>query len=310
MDFDVIVVGGSFAGLAAAMQLVRARRRVVVIDAGQPRNRFTPASHGFLGQDGVAPGLIRQRAMDQLMRYPDFTLLNDQVAATAPEGDGFAATLASGVVVTAARLILAGGISDALPDIQGIEPLWGRSVLHCPYCHGFELGGAPIGIHLRMKPAIHQALILPDWGKTTLFLASGMELDADERQRLANRGVEIETAEIVELLADGDRLRAARLSDGRLHGMAGLFIQPQTTVNGPFVRDLELETEEGPSGAYIRVDQIGATSRPGVFAAGDAVTAMHNATLAAASGVRAAAGTHFSLVQAEAAGQPRLCARA
>jgi thioredoxin reductase len=310
MEFDVIIIGGSFAGLSAAMQLVRARRRVAVIDAGKPRNRFAHASHGFLGQDGKAPTLIRQTAVEQLMPYPDFLLRQDEATAIKAEGKGFAVALASGAAITGSRVILAGGVSDTLPDVPGLAERWGQSVAHCPYCHGYEFSGGPIGILLTNKIGLHQALMLPDWGPTTLFPAEGMELDDAERGRLAVRNVAVETAHVVELLGEGGTLSAARLADGRLMGIVGLFVQPKTSLVGSLADDLGLELEDGPTGQFIRIDQMGATSWPGIFAAGDATSAMHNATLASASGVRAASGAHFSLVQAEIEGEPRLCARA
>lgn len=297
MDFDVIIIGGSFAGLSAAMQMARARRRVAVIDLGKPRNRFAHASHGFLGQDGKAPAAIRRTALEQLMLYPDFALREDEAMSIRPEGRGFDVTLASGRTVTGARVILAGGVSDTLPDVPGLAERWGQSVAHCPYCHGYEFGGGPIGILLTNKIGLHQAAMLPDWGPTTLF-TQGFVLDDAERGRLAARNVAIEPVPIVELLGEGGSLNAVRLADGRSRQIVGLFVQPKTSLVGSLAADIGLELEDGPTGQFIRIDQMGATSKPGIFAAGDATSAMHNATLASASGVRAAGGAHFSLVQA------------
>lgn len=309
MDYDVIIIGGSFAGLSAAMQLVRGRRHVLVVDAAQPRNRFAKASHGFLGQDGNAPAGIRETAVDQLQRYPGFELRRDEAISAEPRGKGFSVGLASGNQVSGARLILAGGVRDTLPDVPGLEARWGASVAHCPYCHGFEMGGGPIGILLTNRIGLHQALLLPDWGPTTLFVSAGIDLDDTECARLANRGVTIEATPVVELVGQGRALSAARLSDGRLTPIVGLFVQPKTSLIGSLAADLELDLEDGPTGQFIRIDQMAATNRQGVFAAGDAATAMHNATLASASGVRAASGAHFSLIHAEAEGEPRLCVR-
>ncbi|SMD14033.1 NAD(P)/FAD-dependent oxidoreductase [Rhizobium sp. RU36D] len=310
MEFDVVIVGGSFAGLSAAMQLVRGRRRVLVVDAAKPRNRFAHASHGFLGQDGRPPAMIRQTGIDQLQRYPGFELRQDEVLSAEPLDKGFSVALASGDRVTGARLILAGGVKDSLPEVAGLTERWGQSVAHCPYCHGFEMGGGPLGILLTNKVGLHQALLLPDWGPTTLFLTEGMDLDDAERARLVNRGVAVETTAVVELVGEESALSAARLADGRLTPIVGLFVQPKTSLFGTLAGDLGLELEDGPTGAFIRVDQMAQTSRPGVFAAGDAASVMHNATLASGSGVRAASGAHFSLIHAEAEGEPRLCARA
>ncbi len=142
MSYEVIVIGGNFAGLSAAMQLTRARRRVMLVDAGAPRNRFSLVSHGFLGQDGQAPAAIMGEGKRQLSLYPNITLRDGKVAHAQQEGDEFVVTIEGGGEEGAARLILATGVSDTLPDIPGLGDSWGRSVLHCPYCHGYEVSGA------------------------------------------------------------------------------------------------------------------------------------------------------------------------
>ena len=148
MKYDAVVVGGSFAGLSAAMQLTRTRRNILLIDAARPRNRFAEASHGFLGQDGVAPSEIRRRALEQLSHYPNFTLLEGEAESAERRLGGFRVGLADGRLVEAHVLVLAVGVSDTLPSIPGLAERWGRTVLHCPYCHGYEIGGGPIGMEM------------------------------------------------------------------------------------------------------------------------------------------------------------------
>lgn len=291
---DVIIIGGSFAGQAAALMLGRARRKVVLLDAGQPRNRFAEASHGFLGQDGRAPSEIMAGARAQLARYSTVRQLTGR-AVTAERGDGFRLTLEDGSALQARRLILATGQRDILPDLPGLAERWGKSVLHCPYCHGYELDQGPIGVLAGSAMALHQALLVPDWGPTTLFLQGAFQPSAEERAKLAARQVAVEATPVVELLGPGTALQAARLADGRQVPLAGLFIAPRTSPASDLAMQLGCAMEEGPTGPFVRIDPRGATSVPGVFAAGDAAMAMANATISAASGVMAAGGTHHSL---------------
>jgi thioredoxin reductase len=297
MKYDAVVVGGSFAGLSAAMQLVRARRRVLLVDAGKPRNRFAEASHGFLGQDGVAPADIRQIGLQQLARYPNFTLLEGQAASAERCLGGFRLTMADGARIEASVLILALGVTDTLPSIPGLAERWGRTVLHCPYCHGYEIGGGPIGILASSPLAAHQGSMLPDWGRTTMFVEPGITFDEEHHAMLLARGVMIETERVVELIGEGKRLEAVRLADGRGVEIHALFAQSKVSISSPLASQLGLELEEGPQGLHIKV-QMGVTSQPGVFAAGDAASPMHNATLASASGVMAGIAAHRALIEA------------
>lgn len=179
MTYDAIVIGGSFAGLSAAIQIARARRRVLLIDAGLPRNRFADASHGFLGQDGRRPQDIIGDARRQLSLYPTVEFIDSEaVSASKTDGD-FAVTLADGSEKRAMRLILATGVKDDLPAIPGLPERWGQSVLHCPYCHGYEVGGQALGVLANTPMSAHQALLISDWGPTTYFTQNAFEPDAD-----------------------------------------------------------------------------------------------------------------------------------
>ncbi|EKF59018.1 hypothetical protein QWE_12228 [Agrobacterium albertimagni AOL15] len=297
MKYDAVVVGGSFAGLSAAMQLTRARRRVLLVDAGKPRNRFAEASHGFLGQDGVAPADILQLGLQQLARYPNFTLLEGEAALAERCLGGFRLAMADGAVIEASVLVLALGVTDTLPSIPGLAERWGRTVLHCPYCHGYEIGGGPIGILASSPLAAHQGSMLPDWGRTTMFVEPGITFDEEQHAMLLARGVVMETERVVELIGEGEQLEAVRLADGRVVEIHALFAQSKVSISSPFASQLGLELEEGPQGLHIKV-QMGVTSQPGVFAAGDATSPMHNATLASASGVMAGIAAHRALIEA------------
>jgi thioredoxin reductase len=293
---DVIIVGGSFAGQSAAMQLARARRRVLVVDAGLPRNRFADAAHGFLGQDGRPPAEIMREARRQLEAYPTVDWLTAEAVEVSGEIGAFTLRTADGRDHHARRLVLALGVRDTLPDIPGLHERWGASVLHCPYCHGFELRDRPLGVLASHPMSAHQAAMLPDWGPTTYFSQGQFEPDADQAALLSTRGATIERSPIVELLGSAPELEAVRLADGRVLPLAGLFIAPKTQLASSLASDLGCAFLDGMTGPYLQVDEMKATSVPGVFAAGDATRQMHNATFASADGVMAGVAAHRSLM--------------
>lgn len=298
MLHDVIVVGGSFAGLSAAMQLARARRRVLLIDAGLPRNRFADASHGFLGQDGKAPAAILREAACQVAAYPTVEIVRGEALGALREADGdFTVTITGGRTARARRLVLATGVADTLPDLPGLTERWGATVLHCPYCHGYEVRDLPLGVLANHPMAAHQAAMIPDWGPTTLFTQGRFEPDAEQLALLAARGVTLERQRVVELLGDAPALEAVRLADGRVVTVNALFVAPSTRMASPLAERLGCVFDDGPLGPVIRTDDWQATSVPGLYAAGDAARPMHNATLASADGVMAGVGAHQSLVR-------------
>lgn len=296
MSYDAIIVGGSFAGLSAAMPLARARRRILLVDAGLPRNRFAEASHGFLGQDGVAPAAIMREGLRQLSAYPTVDFVHGVATRAQGERDRFEVTLEDGSREIGRRLILAIGLRDEMPDVPGLEARWGRSVLHCPYCHGYEIGGGPIGVLAANPRSDHQAMMLPDWGPTTFFTQGRFPLDAERAAQLAARGVTVEDSPIVELLGAAPALEAVRLADGRVVPIQAIFTATRTHMASPLAMQLGLAFEDGMTGPYLRVDDLKQTSVSGVYAAGDATMQMHNATLAAASGMMAGVGAHQSMM--------------
>jgi thioredoxin reductase len=296
MTYDVVIVGGSFAGLSAAMQLARARRNILLIDAGLPRNRFARSSHGFLGQDGAAPQEIVNEGRRQLSAYPSISIKSGMVASVRQQEGGFVLGLAEGPDVLASRLVLALGVSDTLPAISGLRERWGLTVLHCPYCHGFEVAGQPLGVIASVADALHQALMIPDWGPTTLFTQGIINASADDLAQLTRRGVTLEHSPVVELCGGAGGLEAVKLADGRSLPVSAVFVQPKTTISSPLASELGCALDDGPSGRFIRVDAIQATSIAHVFAAGDAASPRHNATFASAAGVMAGVAAHRSLM--------------
>ena len=295
--YDVIVIGGSFAGLSAATQLARARRHVLVIDAGLPRNRFADEAHGFLGQDGRPPAAIMRDARCQLSRYPTVEFLSGEAHGAEAVDGGFAISLATGEERHARRLILATGVSDKLPAVPGMTERWGATVLHCPYCHGYEMRDLPLGVLAAHHMSAHQAVLIPDWGPTTYFTQGQFEPEPDHLHAFTNRGVTVERTPVVELLGKGPALDGVRLADGRVIELVALFTAPRTKPATPLAAMLGCDHEDGLTGPFVKVDPWGATSIAGVWAAGDAANPMHNATLASAAGVLAGIGAHQASVR-------------
>ncbi|MGH2549947.1 MAG: NAD(P)/FAD-dependent oxidoreductase [Thermomicrobiales bacterium] len=296
MQFDAIVIGASFAGVSAAMQLARARRSVCVIDSGLPRNRFAAAAHGIYGQDGVAPAQITAQARAQLLAYPTVTFIEGEAITARQDGpEQFSIGLASGDIHSAKRIVLAHGVTDVLPEIAGISERWGISVLHCPYCHGFEYAGQRLGVLRVMPGSLHQALLISEWGPTTYFLNGVEDLDEADRLELQRRNIVVEPTPIAKLFGPTPHLSGIHLTDSRAIALDALFLAPSTRL-APLAEQLGCDFEEGPTGLYLRTDPTKMTSIPNVYAAGDAATQMWNATLATADGVMAGVSVHRSLV--------------
>lgn len=297
MPFDAIIVGGSFAGLSAAMYLARARRTVCVIDSGQPRNRFAVQSHGFFGQDGSSPQAMLETARAQVLAYPSTYLMHAQVSHVSRDEAGlFVATLADGTNVDARKLVLAYGLSDELPPIDGLAEHWGRSVLHCPYCHGYEFTGRQLGVLHTMPMSSHQAMLIAEWGPTVYYLNGAPGPEPDVADELCRRGVRIEPARLREVRGDGQDLTAVVLEDGRSMPVDAMFLGPRTRFNSTIATELGCAVDEHPLGSVIRTDDWKLTTVPGVYAAGDITRGAHSVTWASADGVTAGVAVHRALV--------------
>ena len=299
--YDAIVVGGSWAGLSAAMQLARARRRVLVVDADRARNRFAHAAHGFFGQDGRAPAAIRDEARAQLLAYPTVTFRADEATRAAALQDGFTLALASGATAHARRLVLATGVVDELPDVPGLRERWGATVLHCPYCHGYEVADGRLGVLATGPLSLHQAMLLPDWSAdVTLFTNDAVTPDAAQLAALTARGVRIDSRRVESLVGDPQvhdalALAGVRVAGGDVVAVDALFTGSRVRMASPLAEQLGCALDDGPVGPVIRTDARKATTVSGVYAAGDAALSTHSASFAAADGVMAGVATHQSL---------------
>ena len=293
-NIDFAVVGGSYAGMSAALQLARGHRHVLVVDAGQRRNRFVDvagqAAHGFLTQDGHAPAEIAAIAKQQLLAYPTVQWLDGTATDARVASDGRLEFNVDTNAISAGRLIIATGVRDELPPVPGLAERWGHSVFHCPYCHGYEMNKGQIGIVAASTLAQHHAVMLPDWGTTTLFLNGAYTPDKEQLAAITRRGTKVESALIERI----DGVADVVLKDGRTFTMNGLFTQPRTLLSSPIAKQLGCILEDGPMGIFIKVDEAKTTSVPNVFACGDAARAAGNVTLAAADGAVAAFAAHRS----------------
>lgn len=294
---DVIVVGGSFAGLSAALQVARARRRVLVIDSGAPRNRFADSAHGFFAQDGRAPSAVLAAARAQLLAYPEVDMIDGEATSARRDGDALTVTLCTGETFSGSRLILATGLIDELPPVPGLEERWGRSVLHCPYCHAYEIGGDRLGVLATAPSAPDLALLLGDWGRVTLF-AQGVELDSGGVEKFLSRGGKIDQTPIVAVEGDDPESITLTLGDGRNVELDALFLVSRQHLASDLARQFGCRISQGSHGPVVVTDENKETSVEGVYAAGDMAREAHNASLASADGVTAGIAAHQSLVTA------------
>lgn len=295
MSFDAVIIGGSYAGMAAGLQLARARRRVLLVDAGQPRNRFASHSHGFLTQDGAPPAEIAAEARSQLMEYPTVEWRTGRVEAVTRAADNFLVALADGSTYQARRIILAAGVTDELPGLPGLAELWRKCVFHCPYCHGYELGKEGIGVLATSELAMHHGLMLPDWGATTLFVNDAFEPSVEQLAQLKARGTHIEYGAAERLVPQTEVGVELVMQDGRVFPLVGLFVAPLIHLS-PLAAQLGCELEESPMGSIVKTDAMQATTIPGVFACGDVARAAGSVTFAVADGAMAGLSTHRSLM--------------
>lgn len=296
MQHDAIVIGGSFAGLSAAIQIARARRSICVIDAGMPRNRFAAASHGFFGQDGSNPQTMIVAAQSQLAAYPTVRTITGAADGAKAVPGGFQVSVRGGETLTAAKLVLAFGVSDVLPEVPGLAERWGKTVLHCPYCHGFEFAGKRLGVLYSPSMSVHQALLIADWGPTTLYLNGNEPPDALSQAKLSLRQVSVEAAHVAAIDGPPDGSQVLRLAGGGRAAIDALYVAPRTRLNSGIAEQLGCIVDEGPFGPLIRTDEQKRTSVAGVYAAGDIARVPHNASWAAADGVTAGVFLHQSLV--------------
>ncbi|KAJ1552879.1 hypothetical protein HK096_010100 [Nowakowskiella sp. JEL0078] len=316
--FDAIVVGGSFAGLSAATQLARARRNVLVIDGGHPRNQPASHSHGFLGFDGDSPSSILSKALHQLSLYPTaYYLPHTHVTSISNQSSDsnlrFVVTADTHTFSTR-RVVLATGIVDELPPIKGLKDSWGRGVVHCPYCHAYEVSDLALGVLGMSAMSIHQAFMLTHWSSNITFFVGGygdvdpIILEESEKLKLVAMGIKINYDKVVAIVDDPvlyntseQVLKGVELENEGLFLIRRLLVGPKLSlgVSESFIKSLGIETELKMQGFHgIKVGMMKNTSVEGVFAAGEA-TGSFNIATSVADGSIAGAGADGSLLQEE-----------
>lgn len=300
-EVDVLVVGGGAAGLSAALTLARARRSVLVVDSGEPRNAPADGVHGFLSREGLAPGELLRIGREEVTGYGG-RIVSDRVTDVRRVGERFVVETAGGRSHRARRLLVTTGLVDELPDVPGVRERWGRDVLHCPYCHGWEVRDEPIGVLATGPMAVHQALLFRQWSpEVTLFLHTAGELTDEQWEQLAACGVAVVDGEVVGLDVEDDRLSGVRLASGGCIPVRALAVAPRFEARGAVLSGLGLAGVNHPMGvgSYVESDATGFTGVPGVWAAGNVTDLMAGVMVAAATGMTAAAAINADLVTAD-----------
>ncbi|MBP0459040.1 methyltransferase domain-containing protein [Streptomyces montanisoli] len=301
--YDVVVIGGGAAGLGGALTLARARRSVLVVDGGEPRNAPAEAVHGYPGREGTPPAELLAAARAEVAGYGG-AFADGTVASVKPlpGGGRFLVVRDDGTEVVARRLLLATGLVDEVPEVPGIDRLWGRDVLHCPYCHGWEVRGTPIGVLATGPLAAHQALLWRQWSDdVTLFLHTAPEPDDETYERLAARGIAVVDGEVTALEVVDGRLAGVRVGEDLVVPRTALAVAPRFTARYALLDGLGLTTAEQTMaghvvGSYVPSDPTGATDVPGVWVAGNATVLTEQVIGAAAAGVRAGAAINADLL--------------
>lgn len=296
--YDCAIIGGGPAGLNAALVLGRARRSVALIDNNQPRNAVTHASHGFITRDRVTPAEFRRIAYEEVLRYPTVEHLPIEVASVGRIESGFEICDLSGQRVQARKLILATGVKEVFPEIEGFYPLYGKSLFNCPYCDGWELRDQPLAVVSEYPDVFHKAKLLLSWSKDLIVCTNGKATLSDEqKQRLQSWGIAIMEQPIMSFIGHNGRLERIRFADGTEIPRTGGFVSPKFVQSAPFVEQLGCErTDMGG----IKTDKGGRTSVPGLYAAGDAsYIGPSQVVFAAADGSRTAMSVHMDLTEEE-----------
>jgi thioredoxin reductase len=296
-SFEVIIIGGSFAGLSAAMILGRSLKKVLVIDSGKPCNRQTPHSHSFLTRDGETPAQIAAIAREQVLAYPTVNFLQATATNAQQNPDGFIVETNTGLAFHARKLLLATGVEDIMPDIEGFAACWGRSVLHCPYCHGYEVHGQRLGILANGDSAYEMARHIQNWSKSlTVFTNGPSLLTLEQQQVLLALGIQIIDDELVAIKHQDGMLQSLVFKTGTTHPLTALFSRVPFRQHSNLAEQLGCElTDTG----LVKASEFGQTNVPGLYASGDNSTFMRQVAMAVANGGKAGVAINRELIEDE-----------
>jgi len=295
---DVIIIGGSFAGLAGALQLGRARRTVTVLDTGLQRNRFAGHSHGLLGHDHKPPLDILAEARRQLARYPTIKLVNARADSISGAIDNFSVLTAQGESLKARRVILSYGVVDQMPDIPGFAEGWGKAIVPCPYCDGYEFAGQHWGLIWSGPQSHNQVRLFQHWTDRLTVFSAGHDIPAEIRADLARRNVNVVDGRLVEIAHRGGHSSTVKVDAGRDVALNILFAHPRNKPSASLHESLGLATVNTPLGIILKVDERRQTSMPGIYAAGDLANPITppSVTLAIAHGATAGISAQQSML--------------
>lgn len=297
MEYDAVVIGGGAAGLSAATVLARARRRVAVVDAGEPRNAPAEHVHGFLSRDGMSPAQLLAVGRAEVIGYGG-EVMQGRVLAIEKLGERrFVVRRSGGPDIATRGVIVATGLRDELPEIPGLREQWGVGVVHCPYCHGYEVRDTPIAVlGGDNRPfTIHQASLVRQWSADVTFFPNRIVLDTEERTRLTARGIRVVDGDVTRIVMEDGQLCGVELADGQVVPRSTVFVGPRFVPHDDLLTDLGCDTGED---AWAATDPTGLTSVPGVWAAGNVVDSPAQLITAAGAGSKAAiALNHYLLAQ-------------
>ncbi len=292
-DFDVIVIGGGAAGLSAALVLSRARRSVLVIDGGAPRNAPAAHMHGFLSRDGLPPCELLAIGRKEVTGY-GATIHDGVVADVAPSGTtGFCVSLAAGDRFVARRLLVATGLRDELPDIPGLRERWARDVLHCPYCHGFEVRDQPLAVIGRSPDTVNYAQIIRQWSEDVVLVSPAGTVSDTHRAQLTARNIDLVEGDVTRVQVKNDRMSGIEMDDGRFVPCAAVFVPPRLTPNNGLLIALGCAIDEN---GWVATGPNGHAGVPGVWVAGNLANPRAQVITAAGEGSAAAIAINADLV--------------
>lgn len=297
-NYDVIIIGGGIGGLSAAIILARSLRSVAVVDSGRPRNASAHGVHNYPGREGTPPLELLEIARGEAAGY-GATSIRGEVVSAERVGADFRITLGSGETLGARRLVLATGLIDQLPDIPGLGEFWGTAVIHCPYCHGYEVRGRAIGVIATGPMSVHQALLMSQLSPDVTYFANGHALEAEGRARFDALGIPVVTGEVESVTSDSGTLTGVRVG-GVEHAIEAIAVAPRFEARTELFESLGGEASEHPSGTHIPTETAGRTAVEGVYAAGNAADPSATVIAAAAAGTLAGGLINADLVMTDA----------
>ena len=297
MDFEVIIIGGSYAGLSAALALGRAKRKVLIVDWGKPCNRQTPYSHNLLTHDGDKPADIAVRAKAEVLKYPSVQFKENIVMAALKMENGFSVSLGNGEQYSGRKLLIATGLKDILPDIKGFAECWAISVIHCPYCHGYEVRDEKIALLMNGEHAFDMAKNLNHWNADLTLLTNGKsQLLSEQTENLTSKGIMIIEDEIQEIVHHNGQLKYVLFKNGKQIDFKAMYARPGIEQNHDLHTQLGYALTDFNT---IKIDEQQMTTAEGVYAAGDCTTLMRSLSVITAAGTVAAVMMNKEMISAD-----------